>query len=205
MNYKDYVTLSPKEYEILQYNYNKTFMQKKDDLYEIITKLNEQKIALINSKNNEYKDILSKLQLSIQELQKIAQSSHISTPYQNYINNNPKTHTNSSDIAIPPIRNLNKNSHHTGSILSNIFRKIKNQSAEIPNMKYHTIVANDNDISNVNVTCHSHSHNCTRQLDIIRLLLLYMTLRPTCPYIHTISRIASEQLDVYMSMLNIKA
>jgi hypothetical protein len=193
MNYNDYIFPSPQDFQKLQENYKKVHILEVDDLNEIISKLKEQK-SILEHQNQRYLHIIPRLQKGIESLEKIIISN-------NHCNNLQKTQT--TEQAIPPFKcnYKTKISTHGGNLLCNIFRKLNKQSRIIPNMRFHTIVMTDTEIQS---HCNSHPQNCSRQLDIIRLLLLYMTLRPTCPYIHTISSVATNQLDVYISMINDK-
>lgn len=210
MNYKDYITLTPEDYQILKDNYDKVRIQEVNDLNEIITKLKEQKSILEKSENHKYLHIIPKLQDGIETLEKVATSNRqrLNTNYPTTPNTStsrfPQSTNKSDSEVITPIKasnNKKRNHYSPNNIFTNILRKFKFQSKTIPNNKFHTIVIADNEVT---TTCNSHPQNCTRQLDIIRLLLLYMTLKPTCPYIHTISSVATNQLDAYISMLSIE-
>lgn len=193
MNYNDYIFPTPQDYQKLQENYKKVHTLEVDDLNEIIAKLKEQK-SLLQRQNQRYLHIIPRLQEGIESLEKII----ISNKHYHHLQK-----TQATEQAIPPFKcnYKTKISTHSGNLLHNIFRKLNKQIQTIPNMKFHTIVIADIETQS---HCNSHPQNCSRQLDIIRLLLLYMTLRPTCPYIHTISSVATNQLDVYISMINDK-
>ncbi len=49
--------------------------------------------------------------------------------------------------------------------------------------------------------CDPHKKMVTKELDIIRLLLLYMALRPNCPYTYRLCTIAQEHLEILGEML----
>lgn len=53
---------------------------------------------------------------------------------------------------------------------------------------------------NVHTTCDPHNKLVTNQIDIIRLLLLYLALRPTCRYCSRIASIANEQFDLLLTL-----
>lgn len=49
--------------------------------------------------------------------------------------------------------------------------------------------------------CDPHKKMVTNELDIIRLLLLYMALRPNCPYTYRLCTIAQEHLEILGEMV----
>lgn len=49
--------------------------------------------------------------------------------------------------------------------------------------------------------CDPHKKMVTKELDIIRLLLLYMALRPNCPYTYRLCTIAQDHLEILGEML----
>ena len=64
--------------------------------------------------------------------------------------------------------------------------------------KYHNI---SNIVAqNTHPNCDPHRKIATNQIDIIRLLLLYLTLRPTCRYCSRIASITNEQFDILLSL-----
>lgn len=86
--------------------------------------------------------------------------------------------------------------------LASIFQRfaIKNKKSATKialhnRMRYHTVIATH---------CPHEKMIHHNQIDIIRLLLLYLTLRPHCRYASVISRIANDQLDCYVEMTEIK-
>lgn len=79
--------------------------------------------------------------------------------------------------------------------LSNIKKESFNVSP-LDKWKYHTIVNT--------TSCNSHKHIVHNQIDIIRLLLLYLTLRPHCKYTSIISTIANDQFENYITLTEIK-
>lgn len=89
-------------------------------------------------------------------------------------------------------RNNRVGSPLQGSILSNLFKKssIKNNSYYIDDgyrNKYHTITTN---------SCISIQKIRTNQVDIVRLLLLYLVLNPHCRYCSRIASISSDQFMI---------
>ena len=70
MNYNDYATLTPKDYQILKENYEKVQSQGFNDLNEIIIKLKEQKSNLMQD-DKKYLHIIPRLQEGIDSLEKI--------------------------------------------------------------------------------------------------------------------------------------
>ena len=190
MNYNDYATLTPKDYQILKENYEKVQSQGFNDLNEIIIKLKEQKSNLMQD-DKKYLHIIPRLQEGIDSLEKIAITSTFKSKNQNWQKLNEEV--------ITPFKNIEKKSHKERNLFANFFKKMNTLSKSTPQTRFHTIVISDTEIQS---HCHSHPQNCSRQLDILRLLLLYMTIHPTCPYIHTISSVATNQLDVYISLIN---
>jgi hypothetical protein len=82
--------------------------------------------------------------------------------------------------------------------IANIFQKfaIRNKKsaselAQDNKMRYHTVITTH--CSHENIIYHN-------QIDIIRLLLLYITLRPHCRYASIISTIANDQFEGYVEM-----
>lgn len=73
-----------------------------------------------------------------------------------------------------------------------------NYSLALHRNKYHNM--HDLATQSINHNCDPHNKLVTNQIDIIRLLLLYLTLRPTCRYCSRIASITNEQFDILLNM-----
>lgn len=191
MFYNDYSLPNNEQFTNISRSYVNVKMQELSDLKDILNKLYIQKDSLRKNSPNHI-SLLPKLEESISLLEKITMAKNTNIDSQKY-----------NETVVTPykqnLKNTKKTNVFNNKIFANLFRKL-NQS-KIPNTKFHTIViSTDEIITQSKEHCHSHKQICTRQIDIIRLLLLYMSLRPTCPYIHALSQIATDQLDIYISL-----
>ena len=121
---------------------------------------------------------------------------HANMSLPNLSNNNQ----NNEQSTLPPIRqnSSKRNSPMQGSFISNIIKQFslkKKDNIEYPKNKFHNIVT-------LHKKCEPHNYLLGSQIDIIRLLLLYLTLRPNCKYLSRIANIANEQFDIYLSIEN---
>ena len=113
-------------------------------------------------------------------------------------NNTPQTDNN---LTINPSPSNSRRGRPMQSFsLANIIKKFAlNQKKEDRNLyplkqnKYHVIISN---------TCRTLKSLQTNQIDIIRLLLLYLTLRPNCKYTSILSTIANDQFDIFLELNN---
>ena len=106
---------------------------------------------------------------------------------------NPAKTPNRSNL----INNLKRNSPMQSNFFASIFKKFNlsnKQSAKTIdpiNNRFHNIVATN---------CNDHSSIIYNQEEIVRLLLLYMLLRPNCRYIHRLSSITLDQFSAYSNL-----
>lgn len=112
----------------------------------------------------------------------------------------PNTPTQPSTPSSPntPTTNSRRSRPMRGFSIANIIKKFalnKEKSATTIALKdrwrYHTIVA---------TACHPRKQILHNQSDILRLLLLYMVLRPTCRYMSVIANITNSQFESYVSL-----
>lgn len=92
-----------------------------------------------------------------------------------------------------------------GSILYRLSQSLFMKNREEKNTAYST---NHRDFARPPYPPHPHEPRCdprekcvTNQLNILRLMLLFMTLRPNCRYLPRFCRIASTQLDILSEMV----
>jgi len=104
------------------------------------------------------------------------------------------------ETPISPIRqNTNKrNSPMQSSFVSNIIKQFTlNKRKKIvtnePKNRFHNIIT-------LHKKCEPHNILLGSQIDIIRLLLLYLTLRPNCKYLSRLATIANDQFDIYLNL-----
>lgn len=90
-----------------------------------------------------------------------------------------------------------------GSIISRLAKSLfvnhkkERYSSILPkyrNRFHNTFVQNDD--------CHPRQHLVNNQIDLIRLLLLFVALRPNCKYLSRIANITSTQLDILMDIMD---
>ena len=189
IQYNDFSLINNNQSNAINATLNKIKIQEIAELKDILFKLKEQKLTLETLNKMKYSSLISKVNDDILNLEKIVNFSL------------PRQQTIAQEAVITPYKNATKQqkkkiNFFNNNIFANLFKK-QNQTNE-PQMRYHTIVSDVIFVTH----CHSHKQLCSRQIDIIRLLLLYMSLRPTCPYIHSISTLASRQLDIYLSLIS---
>ena len=225
MEYNDYAILSDQDYVTLQKHFEKIRTNEKNDLEEILHKLEDQhKVFNSFSPADTYNDIKVKIANDIELLKNIIYGKS------NYIKNlslkpeipaPPNEFKNSFFINNLPINNKNTNKTYTHRQNSNTnlfanllqklnFSRLKNttNNHSLPQAQTHTNrkyeYYSDYDYKKHKNTephdCSPLEKVCIQQLDIIRLILLYITLRPNCPYIHSLSTIAVDQLDIYLKI-----
>ena len=189
INYNDYSLPNSMQFSAISQSFNSIKVQEISELKDILHKLREQKNGFELLDKNKYTNIINQINNSISNIERLVLSTQ-------------KPQNTSENIVVTPYKNATKEkkkSNFSNNLFANIFKKFNFQFKE-PQMKYHTIVVGNDEL--ITTTYHSHRQLCSRQIDIIRLLLLYMSLRPTCPYIHSISKVATEQLDVYISLIS---
>ena len=228
MEYNDYAILSDQDYVTLQKHFEKIRTNEKNDLEEILHKLEDQH-TIFNALSpvDAYNDIKVKIANDIELLKNIiyGKSNYIKNlslkpeipappnEFKNsfFINNLQSNKTNKTNIS-------NSFQNNSKNLFNNLLQKLnfsrnKNttkihsypQTQSHPNRKYEYY--SDYDYKKHKQPESINSNNCSplekvciQQLDIIRLILLYITLRPNCPYIHSLSTIAVDQLDIYLKI-----
>lgn len=141
-------------------------------------------------------------------------NSNNSSKVDNDVNNIDSSETPQQN-ATPP-QNSNKGSQNVqsthkrnfpmpGSILYRLSQSLFMKTREEKNTLHST---NHRDFGRPPYPPHPHEPQCdprekcvTNQLDILRLMLLFMTLRPNCRYLPRFCRIASTQLDILSEMV----
>lgn len=121
-------------------------------------------------------------------------------------NNTPNN--NSQNNAIPPVTNgdrnpRKRNSLMQSSIISRLAKSIFVKKQKVNHYddssfnyrnKYHNVVIDSYE-------CSSSNKLLTNQIDLIRMILLFIALRPNCKYMSRIARIANTQLEVMMDLI----
>ena len=202
--------------------YTKILEKEVEDLREIINKMNAQKNQLMSENNNgKYNDIIHKLSSDIDKLNSIVfNTSNPTHKYSSgYTLNIPDTFKKSTILAdnsrLSPYRSLDEMGLQNEEIITptpsrrgrpmqpfNFIDIAKNfainkkenriKSYPLDRNKYHVIISNN--------SCHSSKSLINNQIDIIRLILLYLTLRPNCKYTSILSTIATDQFDVFLEL-----
>ena len=118
------------------------------------------------------------------------------------IDNNSDSNTNNNTSS--PTRNRTRLSSRGSPLQSGIatlaraiFSKIRGRHSIIDDgyrNRFHNRVV---EISN----CNPHNKLITNECNILRLLLLYITLHPHCRHCHTLSTIASERLEILTGLI----
>lgn len=114
------------------------------------------------------------------------------------IKNTPENRSNNSSSN----KNRRRNSPLQSNILSTIAKTIFNKRISKKN-----IITDDkyrNRFHNTFIqtsSCNPHRKIVTNQLDILRLLLLYISLRPRCRQIDCLTTIANEQYEILVTMI----
>ena len=129
------------------------------------------------------------------------QHANMSTPTVPNLNNG---NIDNEQTPTPIRQNTNKrNSPMQGSFVSNLIKqfhlnwkktKVKSNTLE-PKNRFHNIVS-------LHKKCEPHNMILGSQIDIIRLLLLYLTLRPNCKYLSRLATITNDQFDIYLNIEN---
>lgn len=228
MKFNDYKLSSDKECEILKSNYDKVFKQEIDDLNEILEKMTNQRDNLQKENiSGRYSQLIDKLDEDILKLENIVRSTMYrkSTPSSYTLNipsNLRKVNKLADNNGLSPVRSIEENERHQeyinnnsntptltpnpprrgrpirGFAITDLLDKFSLKSnkksatmAPIDRFRYHTIIA---------TSCRPHNKIMHSQIDIIRLLLLYLTLRPHCQYTSIISTIANDQFESYVNL-----
>ena len=126
---------------------------------------------------------------------------------------------NISNTTPNPVRqNTSKrNSLMQGSFISSLFKqfsinlnKLRSKNAHISSRN--NIMQNNSiskqtfpqnrfhNIQTLHKKCEPHNMILGSQIDIVKLLLLYLMLRPNCRYLNRIANIANEQFDIYLML-----
>ncbi|MGN0961577.1 MAG: hypothetical protein ACI4PF_05210 [Christensenellales bacterium] len=127
-----------------------------------------------------------------------------SMPRQNGVNTSPLPNMNN---AISPPTNRNettrkRNSPMQGSFISRLTKSLfvnkqKNDIYNIP-LKYRNRFHN---IAIQSEECSPKHRLVSNQIDLIRLLLLFIALRPNCRYLSKVAKIANTQLEILMELV----
>ena len=114
-------------------------------------------------------------------------------------NNTPNIPAPSPQPSKPATTSKRSRPMHSGSII-NLFAKLAlnkksaRRLAPIDRWRYHTIIT---------TSCHPKQQLLHGQIDIIRLLLLYLTLRPTCKYMSVVASITHDQFENYINLIDL--
>lgn len=139
----------------------------------------------------------------IRSIDEMKRQNHINEELNNRIPNSDDTGRRPSP-ALPnesPMQNnrsrtLKRNSPMPGNIISNFIKQFslnskktkKSMSIDTHRNRFHNIIS-------LHRPCNEHDHIMGSQIDIIRLLLLYIALRPNCKYLSRIATIANDQFE----------
>ncbi len=120
-------------------------------------------------------------------------------PQSQYSPNSTNTfpHSPNSPNTSPHSPNLPNTSTHSSPNLPNTSPFNPNS----PNIPPHTPNPPTIPPHDINDECEFSKICKNNQIDIIRLFLLYMMLRPTCKYLPTITTIANDQFDILLELL----
>jgi ATP phosphoribosyltransferase len=106
--------------------------------------------------------------------------------------NNPSQNSNSRK----------RNSPMQGSIISNLTKSLfmRKQKKDIYNIplehrnRFHNVISQGEE-------CNPKKRMISNQIDLLRLLLLFVALRPNCKYLSRVARVANTQLEVLMELI----
>ena len=133
-------------------------------------------------------------------------NNNISLPEQNTSTPSPALPNDDNNMRVPgnrPATTTKRNSPMQSSFVSNLIRQF-NLNWKKP--KKQLIIADNhrNRFHNVGVlhkkNCEPHNMLMGSQIDIIRLLLLYLALRPNCKYLSRIATITNDQFETLLAL-----
>lgn len=183
--------------------YNKILSTYDSNITELSRLISNKNKGYAQSSNYQIPSIPTELKLYSQQVdeivptpirsnEEIAKMRSLENSINNNINNDFSPPT---QVPITPINQTKRNRPMQSSIFASIFKKFPIKNNEIYDdgyrNKYHIIALND---------CVSSQKIKTNQIDIIRLLLLYLTLNPTCRYCSRIASITCDQFEIYQNL-----
>jgi len=115
------------------------------------------------------------------------------------IETTPRPDNNQTNIR----NNRNRTSPLQGNVISYLARAIFGKKIKSKNIIIEDYHRNrfHNNLSLVS-TCQANKKIVTNQLDILRLLLLYISLRPHCRFIRSLSNITFEQMEILTELIS---
>lgn len=217
MKFNDYKLINDKESIALNNTYSKIVKQEVDDLNEILEKMYKQRDILEKESSKELVvPILKKLNEDIHKLEEIVHNNSYSkvfdTTYSLSIPSSHKKVRKLDEERLSPYRSIEENEGYLNTPIRtrqqrgrplqslgviNLFKNFGIKKNPLNNevfdnrLRYHTVIT---------TTCHPHKQIVNNQIDIVRLLLLYMLLRPTCKYMPIIASITNNQFESYVNL-----
>lgn len=192
MKYEDFLTPTEQEYRIMRQRYMQEVERETGDLQEILQKMETQKEYLQRNNNDQkYNKIIDKLADNISELNSLIISSQ-------------------SHFLFDAFRQVNVN---LSKILGNFPHKKMRTTTHSPHLnknRWHIAPPTEDNYILQSTTKESTilSEECQpknvilhNQIDIIRLFLLYLMLKPNCKYLSSITTIANSQFDILLELM----
>lgn len=228
MKFNDYKIVNEKESELLKTHYQKILSEEISDLNEILEKMYKQRDILTTTSHPKILEKLNADIHKLEDI--VHNFNYHKTPQNTYtlsIPNEYRKVTKLDDSRLSPYRSTVENSRSTlkttnkrhcpkqSPSIFNILNRFKVKKETLPRenrLRFHTIVDDStyNNIiyNNININDdHRTRHDCPpekevmhNQIDIVRLLLLYMLLRPTCKHMSIIASITSSEFDNYVEL-----
>lgn len=229
MNFNDSQLSSDKQIVNMQKDFNVVLQQELSDLEEIISKLKEQERSMTaDNKNNEYTKVIENIRESIKKVENIVYGTKNITPKTNYTLSIPdelrKVTKVDTETHISPVRSKEEYDRHNtlknaksphrrrnplqkigiSALLSKFSLNKGNRPTPQTKNDANYLASKDKWIYHriVIAECDRRKKIIHNQADIVRLLLLYMILRPTCRYMSVIANVANTQFENYVNLLN---
>jgi hypothetical protein len=213
--YDDFKIASDNESLKISNELSKVKTQEVKDLVDIHLSMSSQINRLKNlNKDGKYTKILKTTENNIKTLQNIINTeSRENSKIQKLDNDVFGKVPHDSDLTHSPSTKVQKKKWGfpmQGSIIDVLAKSLRKKNNIVTNsnynMKYHNMYVDE--IANINNYDNWHNDNCdqerklvTNQIDILRLLVLFVALRPRCHYTPNICRMADDQMSVLIDLI----
>jgi len=220
MQYNDNNLTNDKSCFCIRQKFNESLSEEQKDLKEIYDKMLDQRNLLAESiKDNKYiidnagktlnqlRNIITTNSQSVHTMDeaygKVPHSSDIPNSNTNIPNNYFPNGNTPNSIPTPNVPNTNipnqrrnliqRRNPLQNSIFAPISSLFIKKNPEQKNRFHNT--------QHIQSNCNPRQKVITGQIDLIRLLLLFITLRPHCRYLSSISTITSSQFDILLNLI----
>lgn len=229
MIYNDYKFATDQEYNIMKKSYTQSLANKNSDLGEICQKMEKQRDFLkTHNTSHQFADALQKLDNSIKHLKRIVESNDreinklLAKVSHSQIDNDtvisPFRHLTEipdADTPLPPTNNdsssnINETTPNSiqakrscpqqGNPIFNAFRQIDVRLGKMFGFKKSSVPTSLNKNKSLPHECQPSEIIKHNQMDIVRLLLLYMMINPNCRFLPTICNVANAQYDILLQV-----